>query len=286
MPPMSEPASERRLAVKLKTRGRRVRLGRGRPAPQAPSRRSSPSSASMSCGVPAVSMIRSSELRTARHGAAIGGYDHVMRAQALGVVGLAGDVVSSDHMGAHGPRQLDRHMAESADADHADAFAGAGLPVPKRRVGGDTCAEQRRCRGGVDAGRDSHHEPLVHDDGGGIAALRRPARLLLLAAVGAGHAALAVLLEPLCAAGAIEAAVDDAADAHHVTRAVAGDLAADGDHPAHDLVSRDLRVLDTRPIPRGRSGGRSGRSRRRGSRSGRRGRRGRGGRSARERADW
>lgn len=57
------------------------------------------------------------------------------------------------------------------------------------------------------------------------------------AVVGAGHA-VAIVLQPLVAFGAVLAAVDDAADAHQIARPVSGDMGTDRGHAADDLVPR------------------------------------------------
>ena len=74
-------------------------------------------------------------------------------------------------MRAEGVSELERHVAEAAEADDADLLAGAGAPVTQRRVGGDAGAEQRRGGGGVEVGREGVDEVLGRDDVVGVAAV-------------------------------------------------------------------------------------------------------------------
>jgi hypothetical protein len=103
-------------------------------------------------------------VRVARH-------HDLVRSERLGVLPLRLRRRERDGVRAHRAGELDAHVAEPADAHHADLLAGPGVPVPKRRVGRDARAEQRR------HGRelflpmtDLHHVLVVDDDPLGVAA--------------------------------------------------------------------------------------------------------------------
>src|SRR6185369_17886418 len=74
------------------------------------------------------------------------------------------------------------------------------------------------------------------------------AGLLLDAAIGAGHAVLAILLQPLGTTRAVAARVHDAPDGGEVPRLELRDLRADPGHPAHNLVSRHHRIDGPLPL--------------------------------------
>ena len=84
-------------------------------------------------------------------------------------------------------------------------------------------------------------------DGLRIAAQRMARRVGRRAVVGADHA-VAVILQPFVAFGAMLAAVHDAADAHQVANLVGGDMAAHGGDAAHDLVPRHAGIQRARPF--------------------------------------
>src|SRR5205823_6111171 len=68
------------------------------------------------------------------------------------------------HLRAHRRRELDRHVAETAETDHAHAIALLAIPLAQRRVRGDPCAEERcgACR--VEARRHPENIGLGHYD--------------------------------------------------------------------------------------------------------------------------
>ncbi len=81
------------------------------------------------------------------HRVLVAGDDDVVRAEAFGVGLLALGGGEERDLRAKGVRELERHVAEAAEADDADLLAGADLPVLQRAVGGDAGAEQGRDRG-------------------------------------------------------------------------------------------------------------------------------------------
>ena len=142
-------------------------------------------------------------------------------------------------MRAEGVGELEGHVAEAAETDDADLFAGADAPVAQRRVGGDAGAEQRRgCRRGR-AGREGVDEVLGRDDVVGVAAVGALA-VRSVGVVGVDGAAVgAVDFEVGLAVGAVHAALDDDADGGEVAGLEARDGGADGGDAADDLVAGD-----------------------------------------------
>ena len=68
-----------------------------------------------------------------------------------------------DNVGAEGVGELEGHVAEAAQADDADLFSGADIPVAEGRVGGNAGAEERRNGGEVEIRRHTVGEALVDD---------------------------------------------------------------------------------------------------------------------------
>ena len=135
-------------------------------------------------------------------------------------------MVKRHHVRAHGMRQLDAHVAQAADADHADRVPRSHLPVAQRRVGGDARAQQRRDGGQLCLGvTDAQDVALVHHDLLGIPAERVARRVRRRPVVGADHV-VAVVLQPRVAVLAALAAIDDAADADQIAHLEAGHLRA------------------------------------------------------------
>jgi hypothetical protein len=146
MPPISEPAIDLRPKIRPITLGAGMRLAGAPTRQRVPSRLSRPVNASRSCGAATVSRMKSKlpacacicpasrEFTTSSAPS--------LRFLALGFAGGEGD-----HVRAHRMRDLQAHVAQPADADHADLLARPGLPVAQRRIGGDAGAQQRRDRG-------------------------------------------------------------------------------------------------------------------------------------------
>ncbi len=93
-----------------------------------------------------------------RHLVGVAGDDDFVGTEAQGVVLLAGRGGEEDDVGSEGVRELDAHVAESAEADDADFLALADSPVMHRRVGGDAGAEQRRGPGEIEVRGDLEDE--------------------------------------------------------------------------------------------------------------------------------
>ena len=141
-------------------------------------------------------------------------------------------------MGAHGMGQLDAHVAQAADPDDADLLTRAHFPVAKRRVSGDSGAQQRRHRRQLILRvANGKHEVLVDDDPLRIAAQCMPRRVVGRTVVGADQPLLAILLEPFVAGRARAATSHHAADPHGVADLESRDLVADRADMADDLVA-------------------------------------------------
>ena len=145
---MPEPASERRLAMMEKGA-----TGSGSRDADEAERAVEPQEVEVRvdvvCGGDAVQ----DEVEAAgvlAHGFGVFGDDDLIRAEAFGVVDLALGGGELHGVRAEAVRELQRHVAESAEADDADLLARADVPVAQRRVGGDAGAEQRRGAGGVE----------------------------------------------------------------------------------------------------------------------------------------
>ena len=187
-------------------------------------------------------------LRVRGHLIGIARYHHLVGAERPGVLALGFGRGEGDHMRAHRVGELDAHVPQPADADHAHLLARTGLPVPQRRIGGDARAQQRRHRGElVFRMRDPQHIALVHHDPLRIAAERVAGRVGRRGIVGADHA-VAIVLQPVRAVVAPLATVDDAADADEIALAESRHLRADRRDAAHDLVAGNARPARARPF--------------------------------------
>src|SRR5690606_37119492 len=120
-------------------------------------------------------------------------------------------------------------------------------PVPERRVGGDTGAQERRGGRGIELLADAEHERLVDDDALGVPAVRYAAAHAVLAVVREGRARQAVLLEARQALAARAAGGDHAADPDEIAGGHLLHRRADGRHAPYDLVPGDARI--GRPAP-------------------------------------
>ena len=153
----------------------------------------------------------------------------------IGLLGLGG--AEHGDLGAHGGGELHGHVAQAAEAHHADLVALLAVPLAQGRVGGDARAEERRGAGGVEALGHLEDEALVHHDLRGVAAVGGGLAVHLGAVVGEGGALLAELLEVFAARIAVAARVHHAAHAGQVADLELLDVGAHGLHAAHDLVA-------------------------------------------------
>ncbi|MNI26794.1 hypothetical protein D3C73_805110 [compost metagenome] len=84
--------------------------------------------------------------------------------------------------------QLDTHVAQTADSNHAYFLARAGAPVTQRRVGGDARAQQWRDGSQLRLGMaDAQHVALMHHDVLRVAAQRPAGCVRCREVVGANH---------------------------------------------------------------------------------------------------
>ena len=147
--------------------------------------------------------------------------------------------------------QLHPHVAQAAQADHADLLARAHLPLPQRRVGGDAGAQQGRDRRQVRLVGHPQHEAFVDHDPAGIAAVGHGSGLRVGAVVGHGEGRT-VLFQALPAVGTGSAGIDQAAHAGQIAGLEGGDFAADLGDSADDLVARHHRIDSVVPLVAGR----------------------------------
>ncbi len=148
---------------------------------------------------------------------------------------------------------LDRHVAQTPEADDGDLRAGAGLPVPEGRVRRDAGAQQRRRRRQVVERGNVQAKAFVDDHLGRIAAIGHLAgRPLVGGVVGEGDVArVAVLFEAGPAARARLARVDHAPHRDEPADAERRHLPADCGHAADDFVAGDARVRCAGPLASG-----------------------------------
>src|SRR5271169_7258253 len=98
-------------------------------------------------------------------------------------------------MRAHRVRQLDSHMAESAQTDSADLLSVSYLAVAQRRVCCGSGTQQRGRPGEIHPGWNPQYESLIDDHRRGIAPVGHAAQVLVFAVVGEGWDLLAVVLQ-------------------------------------------------------------------------------------------
>ena len=166
------------------------------------------------------------------------GVEEVMSTEAQRVLLLRLRVADHGDVCTHGDGELHAHVAETAKTHHADLHARPDEPLAQRVVEGDAGAEQRRRRVEGQVLRDVQDVALLAHDVGGVAAVSRGDAIALEAVVGRCVSAVeAVLLLADIAVFAVAARVDEAADAGMIADLELGDLAADGDDDARDLMA-------------------------------------------------
>ena len=120
-------------------------------------------------------MMRSKLEPRLRHRVLVGRDEQPIGAERQRVGFLVRRAAHHRHVGAQRRGELDRHVAEPAQADDADAAARADVPGAQRRIGGDAGAEQRRGAGEVQPVGHPQDEFLAHHEVPGVAAVG-PAR--------------------------------------------------------------------------------------------------------------
>ncbi len=195
--------------------------------------------------------MKSKELAWAFIALGVGGENDLVGAQPQSVFLLLERSGELHGVRAEGVGELERHVAQAAEADDADLLAGPDLPVAQRRVGGNAGAEQRRNAGQVEVGGNRVGEALVHDIVIGVAAHGDGAVDAVLGGVGERGALVAEVLFAVVAGRALAAGVDDHADGGNVARLELVDGAAGGADAAHDFVAGHQRIDRLAPLVAG-----------------------------------
>src|SRR5260370_16397781 len=79
------------------------------------------------------------------------------------------------------------HVAQSAEADHANFLALRDAPVMHRGVRSDAGAKQRRGCGEIEIGGDAQNEVFIDDDAFGVAAIGHASEVLVAGVEGEDH---------------------------------------------------------------------------------------------------
>ena len=146
------------------------------------------------------------------HLVGVAGDDDLVGAEAERVLLLVGRGGEDDDVGSERTGELDAHVTQPAEADHADLLALGDAPVAHGRVGRDPGAEQRRDSGKIEVGGDAQNEAFIDDDAVGVAAVGDAPEVLVRGVVGEGLVR-AELLKASPAMGAGVVRIDQAADA-------------------------------------------------------------------------
>src|SRR5437660_7065407 len=80
-----------------------------------------------------------------------------------------------------------RHMAQPAEADHANFLAFGNAPVMHRGVRRDAGTEQRRGCGEFQVGGYAQNEMFIDDDAFGVATVGHASEMLIRRVEGEGH---------------------------------------------------------------------------------------------------
>src|SRR5689334_3946183 len=103
-------------------------------------------------------------------------------------------------------------MPQAAESDNPQAVPFADAPMPKRGIGRNAGAQQRRGTFGGQPLGNPQDVAFIDDDLIGIAAIGRCVTVLLLTVVGPDALSLAILLKPAAARSAFSTGVDKASD--------------------------------------------------------------------------
>src|SRR5437773_339848 len=135
-----------------------------------------------------------------------------------------------------------RHVAESAETDHANFLALGDAPMMHGRVRRDAGTEQRCGSSDIEVGGDAQNEMFIDDDAFGVAAVGHASEVLVRRVKGEDHVR-AELFKASLALRAGSVRVDHAADCGKIPGLVLGNRRADlGDTP-DDLMTGDDRVI-------------------------------------------
>ena len=97
--------------------------------------------------------------------------------------------------------KLHRHVAQSAQTDHANLLALGDPPMMHGGVGRDTSAKQRRGGGEIEVGGNAQNEVFLDDNAFGVAAVGHASEVLVRRIKRENHVR-AELLEARFASGA------------------------------------------------------------------------------------
>ena len=172
----------------------------------------------------------------------VGGVKHTAGTQIVGVLLFAFGAGKQADFGAHGFGQFNRHMTQTAQADHSHFAAGFDVPMTQRRVSSNASAQQRRHGFGVEVFRYAQHKLFAHDDAGAVTALSDAAVVTVAATVCGGHALLAELLQMVMARRTFLARINHTADADQIADLVTVHIAADTFHAADNFMTGHHRI--------------------------------------------
>src|SRR5216684_1682901 len=146
----------------------------------------------------------------------VGGNNHFVDTQTLGVGGLFRRCAEQHHMRAESLGKLHAHVSEAAQAHNADFLTFADIPVAQRRIRSNARAQQRSRAREVELVRHAQHERFAHHNAVRISAECDAAENLVLGVIGEGWEIDAELLIAGPAVLAHAARTDHAADANDV----------------------------------------------------------------------
>ena len=156
------------------------------------------------------------------------------------------------NVGAESIGEFHSHMTEAAQADNANFLSLPNLPMLKRRVGRDACAQQRCGRGQIELIGNAQDETLVHHDAFRVTAVGDAPGVRVLAVVGEGRARLAELLKMIPAISAGPAGIDHASDRGELALAELAYLAPGFDDATDDFVTGNAGISGPAPFAAGR----------------------------------
>ena len=97
---------------------------------------------------------------------------------------FAGRRGEDNDVGSERTGELDAHVTQPAEADHADLLALGDAPVAHGRVRRDPGAVQRRDPGRIEVGGDAQNEAFIDDDAVGVSAVGDAPEVLVRGTVG------------------------------------------------------------------------------------------------------
>src|SRR5437773_11372989 len=135
-----------------------------------------------------------------------------------------------------------RHVAESAETDHANFLALGDAPMMHGRVRRDAGTEQRCGSSDIEVGGDAQNEMFIDDDAFGVAAVGHASEVLVRRVKGEDHVR-AELFKASLALWARTVRVNHAADRDEIPWLVLGDYGADLRNTTDNLMPGDDGVI-------------------------------------------